>query len=37
MVWDTPEIRGKCEYEKDLVIKARDLLELNYQMLRRLH
>jgi endonuclease YncB( thermonuclease family) len=23
---DTPEIRGKCEYEKDLAIKARDFV-----------
>ena len=23
---DTPEIRGKCQYEKDLALKARDFL-----------
>ena len=23
---DTPEIRGKCEYEKDLALKARDFV-----------
>ena len=23
---DTPEIRGKCKYEKDLAIKARDFV-----------
>ena len=23
---DTPEIRGKCEYEKDLAVKARDFV-----------
>ena len=23
---DTPEIRGKCQYEKDLALKARDFV-----------
>ena len=25
---DTPEIRGKCKYEKDLAIKARDFVRI---------
>jgi len=24
---DTPEIRGKCQYEKDLAVKARDFVQ----------
>ena len=25
---DTPEIRGKCQYEKDLALKARDFVRV---------
>jgi len=33
---DTPEIRGKCEYEKNLALKARDFVRAKLAMLKRL-
>jgi endonuclease YncB( thermonuclease family) len=33
---DTPEMPGKCQYEKDLALEAKGFLELNWLMLKRL-